>query len=155
MQITIMDLPGPLKKAKEAAINRGLEDRISFHESNVLNDKIPFPKGFDAIWMSQFLDCFSEEQIVSILNRCHEALPEDGKVFILEPFWDRQKFEIAAFCLHQTSIYFTAIANGNSQMYGAGTFLPLIEKAGFEIVEETDQIGLSQTLMVCKKKSFL
>jgi hypothetical protein len=79
-------------------------------------------------------------------------LPEDGKVFILEPFWDRQKFEIAAFCLHQTSIYFTAIANGNSQMYGAGTFIPLIEKAGFEIVEQTDQIGLSQTLLVCKKQ---
>ena len=27
-----------------------------------------FPTGFDAIWMSQFLDCFSEADIVQIVS---------------------------------------------------------------------------------------
>ncbi len=152
VQITIMDLPGPLKAAKENVERSGLSDRISLHTANVLDEKKIFPKGHDAIWMSQFLDCFSENEIVSILKRCYDALDEDGTVFILEPFWDRQKFEIAAFCLHQTSIYFTTIANGNSQMYSAEIFLPCIEKAGFEIIEQVDNIGLSQTLLRCKKR---
>jgi ubiquinone/menaquinone biosynthesis C-methylase UbiE len=151
VHITIMDLPGQLDVARTKIAELGLTKRVSFIPANVLNKNQPVPKGHDVIWMSQFLDCFSEEEIVSILKRCYDALDEDGAVYILEPFWDRQKYEIAAFCLQQTSIYFTALANGNSQMYSAETFIPCIEKAGFEITEQIDHIGLSQTLLKCRK----
>jgi hypothetical protein len=50
------------------------------------------------------------------------------------------------------SLYFTALANGNSQLYSAETFLKCIDEAGFNIVEQVDQIGLSQTLLKCKKR---
>jgi O-methyltransferase domain len=152
IQVTIMDLPGQLNVAKKKIADLGLSGRISFSPVNILDEKVKFPTGFDAIWMSQFLDCFSEAEIVSILKRCHEALNDDGYVYILEPFWDKQRFEIAAFCLHQTSLYFTALANGNSQMYSAETFLACVEEAGFDIAEQTDNIGLSQTLLKCKKR---
>jgi len=152
IHITIMDLPGQLNVARERITGLGLNERISFLPVNILDESVKIPKGFDVIWMSQFLDCFSEQEIVSILKRCCEALDEKGQVVILEPFWDRQKFEVAAFCLQQTSIYFTALANGNSQMYSAETFIRCIEQAGLEIVEQTDQIGLSQTLLRCKKR---
>ena len=152
VHITIIDLPGQLNVAISRIEQMGLANRISFAPVNMLDQKHALPKGHDAIWMSQFLDCFSEDEIVSILKRCHDALDDDGNIFILEPFWDRQKFEIAAFCLHQTSIYFTALANGNSQMYSAETFLPCIQKAGFEIAEQIDNIGLSQTLLRCRKR---
>jgi len=102
--------------------------------------------------MSQFLDCFSETEIISILERCHDALSDDGCVFILEPFWDRQRYETAAFCLQQTSLYFTALANGNSQIYHSGTFLDCVAKAGFDVVEEVNEIGLSHTLLKLKSK---
>src|SRR5580704_17809738 len=147
VHITVMDLPGPLKVAKEKVKQAGFSDRISFLTVNVLDREQVFPKGHDAIWMSQFLDCFSEDEIISLLKRCFDALDNDGMIFILEPFWDRQKFEIAAFCLQQTSIYFTALANGNSQMYSSETFLPCIEKAGLVVTEQIDHIGLSQTLL--------
>ena len=152
VHITIMDLPGQLNVAKQKIEELGLNDRVSFLPVNILDEMVQFPKGFDVIWMSQFLDCFSEAEIVSILIRCYEALDEIGEVIILEPYWDRQKFEIAAFCLHQTSIYFTALANGNSQMYSAEIFIKCIKEADFDIVEETDHIGLSQTLIKCKKR---
>jgi len=151
IHVTIMDLPGQLNVAKTKITEMGLQDRVSFLPANILDESVKFPKGFDAIWLSQCLDCFSETEIVSILKKCHEALDDKGQVIILEPFWDKQKFEIAAFCLQQTSIYFTALANGNSQMYSAETFYKCIEQAGFEIVEETNDIGLSQTLLKCKK----
>ncbi len=152
IKVTIMDLPGQLNMAKAKMEQLGLTDRVSFIQANILDENQQFPKGFDAIWMSQFLDCFSEEEITSILKRCYEALDENGFVFILEAFWDTQRFETAAFCLQQTSVYFTALANGNSQMYDSRVFIPCVEAAGFEIVEQTDGIGLSHTLLKCRKK---
>ena len=152
IKVTIMDLPGQLNMAKAKMEQLGLTDRVSFIQANILDEKQQFPKGFDAIWMSQFLDCFSEPEITSIVKRCYDALDENGFVFILEAFWDRQRFETAAFCLQQTSIYFTALANGNSQMYDSRVFIPCVEAAGFEVVEQTDGIGLSHTLLKCRKK---
>lgn len=152
ISITIMDLPGQLNVAKSKIEQLGLTDRVAFLPVNILDETVQFPKGFDAIWMSQFLDCFSEDEIVSILKRCYDALDEEGVVIILEPFWDLQRFEVAAFCLQQTSLYFTALANGTSQMYSAQTFLACIERAGFDIAEQVDNIGLSQSLLKCKKR---
>ncbi len=152
IQVTIMDLPGQLNVAKKKVAELGLGDRISFSAVNILDEQVKFPGGYDAVWMSQFLDCFSEAEIVSVLKRCREALDDNGYVYILEPFWDRQRFEIAAFCLQQTSLYFTAIANGNSQMYSAETFLACVQEAGLEVIEQVDNIGLSQTLLKCRKR---
>ncbi len=151
VHITIMDLPGQLNMARKRIEELGLDERVSFLPVNILDEQTKIPGGFDTIWMSQFLDCFSEAEIVSILKRCYDALDENGQVVIMEPFWDRQKFEVGAFCLQQISVYFTVMANGNSQMYSAETFFKCIEQAGFEIVEQTDNIGLSQTLLKCKK----
>ena len=152
IQVTIMDLPGQLNVAKKKVAELGLTDRISFSAVNILDETVQFPEGYDAVWMSQFLDCFSEAEIVSVLKRCCNALGENGHVYILEPFWDRQRFEIAAFCLQQTSLYFTTIANGNSQMYSAETFLACVHEAGLEVAEQVDNIGLSQTLLKCRKR---
>ncbi len=155
LEITIMDLPGQLAVAKENVKQAGLEDRISFYPANILDEKTIFPTGFDAIWMSQFLDCFSEKEIVSILKRCYEAVSEDQYVLILEAFWDNQRFETAAFCLQQTSVYFTALANGNSQMYHSEVFIRCIVEAGFEVVERIEKIGISHTMLKCKKNASL
>lgn len=151
IEITIMDLPGQLNMAKSRMEELKLTDRVSFFPTNILDETLPFPKGHDIIWMSQFLDCFSDAEIVSILKRCYEALDETGSVLILEPFWDRQKFEVASFCMQQTSLYFTALANGNSQMYNSETFIRCVEQAGFIIEEQIDNIGFSHTLLKCVK----
>ncbi len=151
VHITIVDLPGQLNVAKQKIEALGLSDRISFVQANILNEEAILPQGFDTIWMSQFLDCFSEEQIVSILKKCYNAIDKDGQIVIMEPFWDEQRFETAAFCLQQTSLYFTAVANGNSQMYSAEVFEKCIGSAGFIIKEKINNIGLSQTLLKCKK----
>jgi hypothetical protein len=151
IEITIMDLPTQLEVAKDKVKQAGLSDRIRFYPANLLDEKTVFPKGFDAIWMSQFLDCFSESDIVSILKRCYDAISDDQYILILEAFWDTQRFEAAAFCLQQTSVYFTALANGNSQMYHSAIFIRCIEEAGFFVEERIDDIGLSHTLLKCKK----
>jgi ubiquinone/menaquinone biosynthesis C-methylase UbiE len=152
VEITILDLPGQLNMAKANVEKAGFGKRVHYHEINILDTKQKLPRGADAIWMSQFLDCFSEEEIVSILERCYEALDQNGKVYIMETFWDRQRFKTAAFSLQMTSLYFTNIANGNSQMYDSTVFNKLIDKAGFKIISETNEVGISHTVQVCVKK---
>jgi len=150
VEVTIMDLPGQVEMAKKNIAEKGLAQRIHFFETNLLDESLPFPGSFDAIWMSQFLDCFSDDQIVSILKRCRKALSTDGHVYILEPFWDRQRFQASAFALQQTSIYFTTMANGNSQMYHSKTFIQCVKEAGFKVSDQADLIGVSHTLLKCK-----
>jgi ubiquinone/menaquinone biosynthesis C-methylase UbiE len=151
-RVTILDLPGQLEIARREIEKLDLMGRVSFWPANILDEQELLPSGHDAIWMSQFLDCFSEAEIVVILRKCYHALDDSGSLFILEPFWDKQRFEIAAFCLQQTSLYFTALANGNSQMYHSETFIRCIHTAGFTVVEQKDNIGLSQTLLKCNKR---
>jgi ubiquinone/menaquinone biosynthesis C-methylase UbiE len=153
VHVTIMDLPGQVEMARKHITEKGYGDRIHFFETNLLDESLPFPKNFDTIWMSQFLDCFSDEQIKSILKRCRQALSPKGSVFILEPFWNRQRFQASAFVLQQTSLYFTAMANGNSQMYHSGTFIDLVKEAGFNIVDQKDLVGVSHTLLKCQPKA--
>ena len=90
VRITIADLPHQLDFARATMKQHGFESRVEFCGVNMLDEKQPLPTGHDAIWMSQFLDCFSEAQIVSILRRAAAALNGGGTLHILELFWDRQ-----------------------------------------------------------------
>jgi hypothetical protein len=100
--------------------------------------------------MSQFLDCFSQEDILELLKRAKKAIHSDGVVYILETFWDKQKYEASTYSLHATSLYFTCLANGCSQMYHSEDMLALIEKAGLYLDKEFHNIGISHSLYQCK-----
>ncbi|RQO31822.1 SAM-dependent methyltransferase [Taibaiella sp. KBW10] len=152
VQVGIVDLPGQLAMAEKNIDAAGFKGRVQYYNHNVLDNSLSLPEGYDIIWMSQFLDCFSDDEIVGILQKCHKVATADTRVFINETFWDRQKFETSAFALQMTSLYFTTMANGNSQMYDSQVFYKLIEQAGFEIIKTHDNIGLSHTILELKKK---
>jgi hypothetical protein len=152
VEVTIMDLPGQLRKAEENIRATGLEGRIHTCTLNLLDNSLKFPTGFDALWMSQLLDCFSEEQISGILQRAYKSMNSNSFMYILELFWDRQQYDASTYCLNATSLYFTCLANGNSRMYHSEDLIALIQEAGFEIVEEFNNLGISHTLVKCRKK---
>jgi ubiquinone/menaquinone biosynthesis C-methylase UbiE len=153
IEMGMVDLPGQLKMAEKNIDEAGFKGRVNYHEHNVLNPNLELPSGYDAIWMSQFLDCFADDEIVAILEKCYRVSDENTRIFINETFWDRQRFATSAFALQMTSLYFTNIANGNSQMYDSEVFYKLIDKAGFDIVHQHDLIGLSHTILELKKKA--
>ena len=150
VEVNIFDLPGQLKKALANSKNAGFEHRVVGHEINWLHDHPQIPTGADVIWMSQFLDCFSKDEIVKILETCVASMDSETEIIIIETFTDRQKFENAKFVLEATSLYFTVMANGNSKMYNSIVFKELIEKAGLHITEDL-AIGEFHTMLVCKK----
>lgn len=150
VDVTIMDLPQQLEMMKQQTTGKPGADRIHGHGANLLDKSVPFPKGFDVIWMSQFLDCFSEEEVTSLLTRAAQSMHSDSSLFIMETFWDRQKFETASYCLAQISLYFTAMANGNSKMYHSDDMIRCIRKAGLEVKETFDDLGLGHSILQCK-----
>ena len=148
-RIGLADLPIQLDVAKANLREAGLLDRVTCHPTDLLDPHAHLPSGYDVIWMSQLLDCFAEDEIVAILTKVRAALPPGGRLWILELFWDRQRFEAAAFSLQQTSLYFTCVANGNSQMYDSKVFLELLPRAGLIATQITDGVGGYHTLVEC------
>ncbi|WP_428451402.1 methyltransferase [Photobacterium kasasachensis] len=150
VEVTIIDLPQQIAMAMENAQAQGVADRIHGYPTNMLDKTQSLPQGADVWWMSQFLDCFSPMEILSILRRVRAAMSEDATVYILELFWDAQRYDAAAYSLNATSLYFTCLANGNSRFYRSEDFLEIVSEAGFIVESRTDDIGLGHTLLALK-----
>lgn len=153
VSVTVLDLPQQIALMQEQVAGKPGADRINGFGIDLLDERQAFPvmsDGPDAIWMSQFLDCFSLPQIVSILSRARRAMHPDTRLYIMETLWDRQRFEPATLCLTLTSLYFAAMANGNSKMYDTEDMLRCIKEAGLEVVKIYDQLGQGHSVLVCK-----
>ena len=154
IEVTICDLPQQIGLMQRATAGQEGAERIHGVGINILDEQNAFPtdKHYDVIWMSQFLDCFSEEQIVSILRRAAAIMDKTNRVYIMETLWDRQDYEPAAMSLTMTSLYFTALANGNSKMYNTDDMTRLIRQAGLEVEQIHDRIGNGgHSIIICKK----
>lgn len=150
VNITILDLPGQLADAQKNIENNNFTDRIKGYPINLLDFSVPYPKNHDIIWMSQFLDCFSENEILSLLTNAKNAMNKNSELYIMETFWDLQRFEASTYSLHATSLYFTCVANGNSRMYHSDDMKKLVEQAGLRVEDIFENIGVSHTIFRCK-----
>ena len=153
VKMVLVDLPKQLEVSKKNIEERGFSDRVEFVACDMLKDELPKRPDVDMVWMSQFLDCFSPEQIENILLNVKQSVPEDSHVMILELFWDRQAHEAAAFILNSTSLYFTAMANGTSRMYRSKYFKKYLANSGYEVLDQIDNIAVGgHSLLTCRKE---
>ena len=156
VEVTVIDLPQQIEMMRRNIAGKRGAERIGGLALDLLDERARFPKmepAPDVIWMSQFLDCFSKPQIVGILRRASEAMGADTRICIMETLWNRQRFEPAAFCLTMTSLYFAAIANGNSKMYSSEDMVECIHEARLEVEQVYDHLGQGHSILVCKKAS--
>ncbi|WP_392398367.1 class I SAM-dependent methyltransferase [Edwardsiella piscicida] len=149
--ITILDLPPQIALARQHVKEAGLSHRIRFHAVDMLSDA-PLPGEADIWWISQFLDCFSPQQIIAMLTRMAAVMKPGARLCIMELFWDAQRFEAAAFSLNASSLYFTCLANGNSRFYSVEKFYHYLEIAGFRVEQRLDNLGVGHTLLICEKR---
>ncbi|MDR2863278.1 MAG: SAM-dependent methyltransferase [Puniceicoccales bacterium] len=153
VRVTVLDLPEQVALLKKNVAGAPGAERIEALPVDMLGES-PLPGEADVWWMSQFLDCFSEEQVIGILRRIRASMKPGAKVCILEPFCDRQTFDAGAFSLNAGSLYFTCLANGNSRFYRAKVFTGLVERAGLVVEQEVDKLGAGEhTLLVCARKN--
>lgn len=147
VEVTVLDHAGQLDRLREHA-PAALAPRLHTVALDLLDHEHAFPAEFDVVWMSQFLDCFGETDIVRLLERGSAALAPGGRLCVMEAFWDRQPNDVAELCLQGTSLYFSCMANGTSRMYHSQDFLDLIPRAGLRVASD-EAIGLSHTLLTC------
>ena len=153
VRVTIADLPGQLSMMKDFVANKNGAERIDGYAIDQLDPRAVLPSvPWDAIWMSQFLVCFSEDEIYTILARVAAVMTPNTRLFIMDLFWNLQRSETAALCLTMTSVYFTAMANGNSKFYRSEVFERLIERAGMKVVKMHDQFGLGHNILEIVKE---
>jgi hypothetical protein len=85
------------------------------------------------------------------MEKARQAAGPSTDVYILEPFWDKQRYEAASYSLQATSLYFTCMANGNSKMYRCGELADAVERAGFDLVEAWHNLGSNDySLLRCR-----
>ncbi|RLA06438.1 MAG: SAM-dependent methyltransferase [Gammaproteobacteria bacterium] len=146
-KVAMADLPQQIKTAQEGLLKN---KKVKYYPLNVLDD-FELDESYDVIFFSQFLDCFADEHIPIILEKFKKYLTKNGKIYILETFWDNQKYEEASFCIVNTSLYFTAMANGYSRMYKLTDFENFIKQANLKISNKIENIGFGHTLIELRK----
>ena len=123
VNVTIVDLPGQIGMMKKNIEGKEGAERIAGYPTD------------------------SEPQIVAILQKAAAVMNPNTRLFIMETFWDRQQYETTALCLTMTSVYFTAMANGNSKMYHSEDMARLIDQAGLKVVATHDGIGRGHSIL--------
>ena len=148
VRVTIADLPGQLAMMTDFVAGKKGAERITGYPINLLNTTEKLPTGtWDVIWMSQFLVCFSKEQIAHILALTAEIMTAQTRLYILDLFWNLQKTEAAALSLTMTSVYFADIANGCSKFYRYEVYEELIKQAGLRIVKIHAPLPIGHNLL--------
>ena len=151
VHVTIMDLPQQLAVARENIAAAGYGDRFNEYPLDVLRDDRTYYQGADVIWMSQFLVSFSEQEILKVLGNVVAVMDSNTVLYITEPFWDRQEYDVARFSLNATSLYFTCIVNGKSRLYHSEDMKVLVRQAGLVVEQETDGVGDWHTVFRCRR----
>ncbi len=152
VHVTAVDLPPQIATLSARLAPSVASGRLTTHACDVRSPHAQLPAGADVYWMSQFLDCFGEDDIVTILGHVRAAMRPDSRVFIVETFWNEQRHEAARFCVIATSLYFACVANGQSRMYHSTDMRRLIERAGLRVVNARHDLGLAHSLVECAMK---
>jgi hypothetical protein len=150
VEVAVLDLPQQAAQLAGRVAGQPGAERIRGIGVDLLGPDARIPGGFDVIWMSQFLDCFAASDIVRLLRLAAEAMTPDTRLYINEIYWDRQRFETAAFVATQSSPYFTAMANGHSIFLAWADMDAYIVAAGLTVEANRDGLGLGHTLTCCR-----
>jgi ubiquinone/menaquinone biosynthesis C-methylase UbiE len=81
MRGILFDAPQVIEGAKSALAESGVGDRCQFVSGDFFKS---VPEGGDAIVMKWIIHDWNDEQSVSIMKNCRRALPEGGKLILIE-----------------------------------------------------------------------
>jgi len=150
VEVAVLDLPHQAVELAGRVAGQPGAERIRGIGVDLLGPEARIPGGFDVIWMSQFLDCFAASNIVRLLRMAAQAMTPDTRLYVNEIYWDRQRFETAAFVATQSSPYFTTMANGHSKFLAWADMEAYIVAAGLTVEANRDGLGLGHTLTCCR-----
>jgi len=135
----------PVKPLAEEYIEaQGVSDRVRAEAGDMFAQ---IPEGADVIHLSWILHDWSDEQSVTILTRCREALPSGGMVLLGEMLLDESP-GAPVFPLLMSLNMLVATDGGRER--SADEYRRLIEAAGLEFVR-AERTGGMRDLVVARK----
>lgn len=134
IRITLFDLPSVCERADAKFRAEGQSRDLNTHPGDFFAD--PFPRGMDAIQFSHLLEIFSEDKILALLTKAHDALPKGGKLFIYGMGCDDEESGKDADMAAWGSLYFFLLASGEGMMYPCADYRRWLRQVGFTSVVE-------------------
>ncbi|MBP0455649.1 methyltransferase [Kitasatospora sp. NPDC056181] len=127
---TIFDMPSVSGLTDEDAA-AAFPDRVRLHAGDIFQDE--FPSGADAVLFSHVLEIFSEEQIVGMMKKAYDALPDGGRIFVYG--YNVSDDETSGIFGARLGLYFNVLASGQGMAYPARDYEAWLKLAGFKDVE--------------------
>lgn len=126
LRCTVFDMPSVAKLADGKAA-ADFPDRVELHPGDIFTDV--FPRGADAVLFSHVLEIFSGEQIVGLLKKAYDCLPDGGRVFIYG--YNVSADETEGIFGARLGLYFNVLASGQGMAYPAADYEEWLRQAGF------------------------
>lgn len=147
LRSTVFDMPSVTRLADGGDTPR-FPDRVDLHPGDIFTDA--FPRGADAVLFSHVLEIFSAEQILHLLKKAYDALPEGGKVMIYG--YNVSDDETEGIFGARLGLYFNVLASGRGMAYPARDYEEWLRDVGFEDVRTVPGLPYEHGLSLGSKR---
>jgi acetylserotonin N-methyltransferase len=135
MRCTIMELPAMCERAKQYIADAGVSDRVDTVTVDMFRE--PWPKGHNAIFMSNIFHDWSPETNAQLSASAFAALPSGGRIYLHEMLInDEGSGPLAA-----ASFSVLMLVGTKGRQYKFRELAGFLEGAGFVDVQAVDSYG--------------
>jgi ubiquinone/menaquinone biosynthesis C-methylase UbiE len=131
IEVTVLEIPNVVDLARKRVEEAGLSDRVKVVEGDIFEDA--YPEGHDTVMFVHQLQIWPQDRIRVLLGHAHAALPDDGRVFILntmsEDNYDGPLMAALA------SPFFAAVAGDGGMLYAWEKYEESLKEVGFSQVQ--------------------
>ena len=135
MRCTVMELPAVGALAREYAAKAGVADRVDAVSVDMFRQA--WPKGYDAIFMSNIVHDWDLETNARLFRSSFAALPSGGRIYLHEMLIS----DDGSGSLASAAYSMLMLAGTQGRQYGAAELSTLLQDAGFSNVQIQDTYG--------------
>ena len=145
LRCTIMELPAVCALAREYIAAADVSDRVDTVTVDMFRQA--WPKGYDAIFMSNIVHDWDLETNAQLFRSSFEALPTGGRIYLHEMLiGDDGSGPVAA-----AGYSMLMLAGTKGRQYGSGELQRLLEDAGFADFRVQDAYGYFSLVSAAKR----
>jgi acetylserotonin N-methyltransferase len=145
LRCTVLELPAMCEVVAEAVAEAGLGGRIGTTAVDMFQE--PWPRGHDAILLSNVFHDWDPATNAQLAIEAHEALPEGGRVFVHELLFD----DDGAGPLAAASFSVMMLLATGGRQYSGREVAAMLEAAGFRDVAVTAAYGYYSVVSARKR----
>lgn len=146
LQVTLIDLPSVIEKARANIAARGLEQRVTCEAVDMFTD--PWPQECDGVMFSHVLEIFSPERIQFLYRKTRAYLADGGHLFVWSLMCDPD--EAGGLQSVKSSLYFVTVASGQGMAYPVRDHTTWLRDAGFEVAAKYDARTIDHCALVAR-----